>query len=184
MEQTQPSWRPAAGGPISLSDAQLAHIGLMVVFEAGAKAVTATALKVVEGLSIDQWVRLERVQLSQIMTRLVTAVAQGDQELVDRVTVLEQARLSAHELRHIVVHVVWGQAPGPEALPTAHDFGRRRSLCADDINSALEGCAELKRAATRVAYRIAELVEQGVYPEREAGLPGMGIRTQNRLVRL
>lgn len=91
---------------------------------------------------------------------------------------------SAHELRHIVVHATWGEEPGPERNPTAYDYGRQRLVTVADIDAAMSGCAELKRAANWAALRVAELIEDGVWPERPAATQGMGIRTKSRLVRL
>jgi len=58
--------RPTSGGEVALGDDDLARIGLAVDFEAAAKSVAASALRVLETLTEDQWKRLERVQFKQI----------------------------------------------------------------------------------------------------------------------
>lgn len=174
------SWRPREGGIVALSDEQLARIGLAVVLEAQAKGAAAAVLRVLDGLSGNEWIELERVQFRQIMERLITASAGVDGELEERISVLERARLSGHELRNIVVHVSWGE--GGEG-PVGYDYGRKRLLDSSDIDAALSACAELKRAAHWCAYRVGELIQAGRFPERAAG-QGMSIRTEKGPVRL
>lgn len=178
----QDGWRPIAGGPVALNDAQLAEIGLMVVFEAHAKASASMALKVVEGLSWKSWIKLERMQFSQIMLRLSKASEGVDTDLEDRVRVLEQSRQKAHELRHVIVHLSWSE--GGDDGPTGYDFGRERLLSTTDITNALAGCAELKRAAHWTVFRCAELIEQGRFQEGDKNGGGMNFRTRTGLVRL
>lgn len=175
-------WRPAVGGLVALTDAQLAQIGLMVVFEAGAKASASSALKVVEQLSRESWIKLERMQFSQIMVRLIDAAKGKDAELEDRIQILERQRKVVQESRHMIVHLSWGE--GTESEPIGFDYGRQRLLTTADITDALTGCAELKRAAHWTAYRCAELIELGAFGEGDANGQGVGIRTKTRLVHL
>jgi hypothetical protein len=177
------SWRPAAAGGIVLSDSDLAKIGLTAVLEARAKSAAAAALKVVEGLSHDDWIRLERVQFSQISERLIKAAEGKDDEFRRLVQVLDQARKHAHGLRHMVIHVTWGQH-GDAEVPLGHDFGRARNVTASDIQAALEGCAEMSLAARRVTYRAAELIVLGQYAERAVGTKGISMFARDRWVRL
>lgn len=181
MSDFEGAWRPPAGGQVVLSDQDLAKIGLMVVHEASAKSVAAIALKAVERRSFAEWVRLDRMQFQQITERLLAQ--EIDPEFRQRAIILETARSRAHELRHIVVHAVWGEG-GADGDPVAYDYSRSRLLGRDDINAALEGCADIKRAAHSLAYRVAELIEDGVLPEGAAGGRGMSIRTERRSVRL
>lgn len=175
-------WRPLAGGSVALNDAELAQIGLMVVFEAHAKASASAALKVVEQLSHKAWIKLERMQFLQIMDRLIKASKGVDQELERRAQTLEQARQEAHELRHIIVDLSWGE--GGVDGPAGYDFGRERLLSTADITNALTGCAELKRAAHWTVFRCAELIETDRFDEGNKDGPGMNFRTRTGLVRL
>lgn len=51
-----------------------------------------------EGLSPEEWLRLERLQFRELMERVIPAAAGVDAELEERVTALERARTSGHEL--------------------------------------------------------------------------------------
>ena len=177
------SWRPAAGGHVSLTDAQLAKIGLMIVYDAAAKASAAAALRATKSLTVEQWIKLEKHQFIQINVQLVEAVKGVDDELSARVKLLEEARFYAQEKRNIAVHSVWGQA-GVGDSSVAYDYRRQLLSGTETLDIALQACAELKRAANWMAYRVAELIEHGVYSERVEGSQGMSIRTSNRLVRL
>jgi hypothetical protein len=180
-----PIHRPFAGGEVPLSDEQLAKLGLTVAYEATAKAVAASALRALLSLSEADWIKLERVQFGQIAARIQKRVDElADSELSERHEVLRSALSESHELRHQVVHAVWGGSPSDmEQRPESYDYGRRRLLGEEDIDAAVEGCAELKRAASWFAMRVANLIEDGVLTERNDGR-GMAIRTENRLVRL
>lgn len=173
--------RPTSGGEVALGDDDLARIGLAVVFEAAAKSVAASALRVLETLTEDQWKRLERVQFKQILERLRARVEQVDDvELMSRLDDLKRAVSSGHEARHVIVHVTWG-AGGAGFL--GYDYARDREVGARDIEYAVEGCAEIKRAASWFAMRVAELISEGVLPERQGGV-GLTMWTVRGPVRL
>lgn len=178
-------WRPPEGGHIALSDDGLARIGYAAVTEALAKSTAAAALRALERLTEQQWISLERVQFKQITERIKQASEGLDEELTRRVSELMQAREREQQLRHIVVHAVWAEGADADGQPDVigYDYGRERLITAKEIEEAVAGCAALRLAASSVAMRIAELIEQGIIPERTAGR-GVSIRTRNRLVRL
>lgn len=173
--------RPQAGGEVALGDDDLARIGLAVVFEAAAKAVTASALRALEALDEENWIKLERIQFKQILARICDRVdAIDDAELTVRFGEMEAAVEKSQEIRHMIVHAMWGEG-GNGFL--GYDYRRQRRLDGRDIAQAVEGCAEIKRAATWFAMRVANLVEDRVLPERKGGT-GMSIRTDKGPVRL
>jgi hypothetical protein len=176
------SWRPISGGAVALTDLQLSKIGLIAVYEASAKAAVALSLRPLENLSHAEWVELDRQQFSQLMKRLKTASDKVDEELSRRVCDLENALKTGQDMRHAILHATWGQA-GNEEIAFAYDRRRRLELNAKYIDTALERCADLKRAGHWMALRVAELIENGVINERPAG-PGVSILTSTRLVRL
>lgn len=174
------SWRPREGGEVALNDAHLARVGITVIYEAAAKMACAASLRAVDQLSFEQWVALDRRPLKEIVRKLIAGASRlADPDLIDRVAAVEEASSTAHELRHMIVHVPWGGAEGQE--PGGYDYGRKRLLTVADIDAAMNGCAELKRAAHWTAMRVAELIELGSLPERPAG-PGMTIRTSTRSI--
>ena len=174
-------WRPREGGEIALTDDHLKRIGYAVVAEGHSKAIACSMLRVIEQLSHEEWIKLDRQPLKVICQRLLTGSDGVDAELSARLQAFEAARENAHELRHIIVHVTWGD--DGQGQPTGFDYGRQRKVSLADIDAAMSGCAELKRAANWSAVRVAELVENGVWPERADG-QGMNIHTSNRFVRL
>ena len=182
MTPVKPDWRPQAGGEIALSDEHLQRIGYAVVTEGAAKSVACSMLRGIEQLSDEDWAKLHRQPLKKICERLLTGSEGIDDELTARLEAFDGARENAHELRHIVVHVTWGD--DGQGRPNGFDFGRQRHVSVADIDAAMAGCAELKRAANWAAMRVAELIEKGVWPERTSGGQGMNIRTADRWVRL
>jgi hypothetical protein len=174
-------WRPREGGEIALTDDHLKRIGYAVVAEGHSKAIACSMLRAVEQLSHEEWIRLDRQPLKAICQRLLNSSAGVDAELTARLQAFDAARENAHELRHIVVHVTW--CDDGQGQPTGFDYGRQRHVSIGDVEAAMSGCAELKRAANWAAMRVAELIENGVWSERPDG-QGMNIRTANRLVRL
>lgn len=155
---------------------------MMTVLEATAKSLATSMLRVLDRLSFDEWVKRERWQFSQIMDRLIKLSEGADAELVQRLAELETARAQGHEQRHIIVHAQWGQEPDPSTEPAGYDYGRKRLLGRKDIDEALAACAQMRSLASAAAYRLAELIDTGAYPERPDG-PGMGMRTTSRFVR-
>jgi hypothetical protein len=176
------TWRPLSGGPVALTDHQLSQIGLLAVYEASAKSTAAASLRALKMLSFEEWAKLEKVQFSQIVEKLFDASANLDGELTNRLNALKAAMIAGQEMRHAILHASWGQA-GAEDFAVAYDYSRNTQLDADYIGKALEKCAELKRASHWATFRVAELVERGIIPERLDG-PGMSIRTTTRSVRL
>lgn len=77
-----------------------------------------------------------------------------------------------------------GEAPGADREPVGYDYGRSRRLGVGDIEAAMAGCAELKQAAHYTAYRVAELIQAGVFEERPAGTSGLAVRTTRGTVYL
>jgi hypothetical protein len=141
-------------------------------------------LRAIEQLSHEQWIRLDKQPLKELCRRLLDGTEGIDAELTERLTAFDTARDQAHELRHIVVHVTWGEEPGPQRKPIGYDYTRQRLVSAADIDAAVNGCAELKRAANWAAVRVAELVDEGVWPERPDEGQGLGVYAKNRWVRL
>ena len=174
-------WMPAKGGHVALSERDLAKIGLAVVYEAQAKSVAAAILKALTRQDSASWVEVEKMQFSQILKRTVSA-SLIDDELGLRIRDLEKARIESHDLRHMVVHSAWGVG-GDDGL-MAFDYRRQKELGRSEIDSAMNGCAELKRAAHWAAYRVAQLIECNVLTERPSSEQGIGIHTETRLVRL
>lgn len=173
--------RPFPGGDVALGDDDLARIGLAVVLESSAKSTAASALRALCALSDKEWVRLERMQFGQILKRIEVQVASiADAELNSRFRELTDAVQKAHQSRHIVVHVAW--ATGEDGS-LGYDFTRERLVKPGDIQQAVDGCAEMKRAASWFAMRVANLIEEGTLQERSEGR-GMSIRTMRGLVRL
>jgi hypothetical protein len=178
-------WRPQEGGHVALNDDGLARIGYAAVTEAVAKATAASALRVLERLTEQEWVSLERTQFKQIVERLERASRGIDEELIRCVSALAELRKSEQELRHIIIHVVWGQGANDDGKPdiVGYDYGRAKLITSKEIDDAVNGCAKLRLAASQVAMRVAELIDDGVLKERADGR-GMSIRTDRRLVRL
>lgn len=173
--------RPRSGGDVALGDDDLARIGLAVVFEAAAKTVTASALRALCALDEEKWIKLERAQFKQMLLRISERVQEiNDSELTLRFDELDSAVEKSQEIRHMIVHVMWG-AGGEGFL--GYDYIRQRKLDGRDIERAVEGCAEIKRAASWFAMRVANLIEDRVLPERHGGT-GMTIHTQKGPVRL
>lgn len=173
--------RPPEGGAIALGDDDLAKIGLAVVFESGAKAVASSALRALCSIDEKQWIKLERTQFSQILEKIADRIKDiADIELSQRFVALESAVKQSQEARHIIVHTMWG-AGGTGFL--GYDYGRKREVNEHDIEKAVQGCAEINRAAHWFAMRVANLIEDRVLLERPEGV-GMTIRTSKGLVRL
>lgn len=104
-----PIERPMAGGDVALEDDDLARLGLTVVYEAAAKAVAASALRALRALDDRAWIRLERTQFKQILAAIEPRVLEiADEELSSRFRELQEALANAHEVRHVIVHVMWG----------------------------------------------------------------------------
>lgn len=176
------SWRPPSAGEISLGDHELARIGFAVVTEGHSKALACALLRTIEGLDHHEWIKLDRQPLNKICDRLKAGAVALDPELLARIEAFDDARIEAHELRHIIVHVTWGT--NGDDQPFGFDFGRQREVTIADIDEAVSGCAEMKRSVNWAAMRLAELVENGVLPERDDDAQGVGIHTGRRLVRL
>ncbi len=173
--------RPPAGGHVALEDDDLARIGLAVVLEAAAKSSAASALRALSSLSYEEWVKLERVQFKQILERIESRITKlQDVEISLRFAELQAAIEQGHDARHLVVHVTWGVG-GDGVL--GYDYGREREATTTDILDAVNRCGEIKRAAHWFAMRVANLIVEGVLPEREDGR-GMTICAGNRDVRL
>lgn len=173
--------RPEAGGEVALDDDNLARIGLAVVYEAAAKTVAASALRALCTLDEAEWIKLGKVQFKQILARISKRVEEiDDEELSSRFATLEAAVTDHQEVRNMIVHVLWG-AGGRDFI--GYDYTRRRELTEADIIQAVEGCAEIKRAASWFTMRVANLIEERVLPERQSG-SGMTIHTGRSSVRL
>lgn len=173
--------RPTKGGNIALDDENLARIGLATVLEAQAKSATVSVLRAVCVLSEQDWIRLEKCQFGQILTRLSERLQSlNDQEVTSRFSDLSDALNTGHESRHMVVHAVWGTG-GENFIGV--DYRRGREMDAVDIQKAVDDCAEIKRAAHWLAMRVAELIIDGTLPERSEGR-GLSINVNGRLVRL
>ena len=150
-----PIERPDAGGEIALGDDDLARLGLAVVYESSAKAIAASALRALCSLSKDEWVKLEREKFGELLKRIFRRVEElDDPELASRFGDLEHSVKQAHEVRHIVVHVLWGFG-GDGFL--GYDYSRGREVTPEDIEKAMLGCAEIRRAALWFAMRVANL---------------------------
>lgn len=173
--------RPTAGGVVSLRDEDLTGIGLAVVYEAAAKGMATSALRALCSLEEKEWKKLERVPFGEILGMLKNEVeALADLELSSRFDILQLAVDQAHEIRHIIVHVIWAEG-GDGSV--GYDYRRKRKVSTNDITQAVDGCAEIKRSASWFAMRVANLIEEGVLQERPAGA-GMTIHTDNAPVRL
>ena len=174
-------YRPKSGGHIPLDDEDLAAIGLAVVYESGAKSAVGAALRALANLSFANWKKAERLQFSQLIERIHPHVFQlEDEELTSRFTDLRQALENGHELRHIIVHVCWGEG-GNSFL--GRDFSRDLTVLPEHILHAVEACAEIKRASHWFALRVGELIIEGKIAERKEG-PGMKIMVRDQWVRL
>lgn len=173
--------RPSAGGHVALGDDDLARIGLAVVFEAAAKSLAASALRALSSLSYDDWVKLDRMQFKQILKRIKSHVTElQDVELSLSFEELQAAINLGHDARHLVVHVAWGK--GGDGL-LGYDYGRAREVTATDILNAVNRCGEIKRTAHSFTMRVANLILEGVLPERQEGR-GMSICVGSTYVRL
>lgn len=176
-----PIERPNAGGDIPLDDDSLARIGLAVVYEGNAKSVAGLALRALRSWDLDRWKRLEREPFGAIMRKLRISVNElDDGELSARFADLESAISEHHDIRHMIVHVAWGF--GGDGF-IGYDYGRAREVTAGDIEDAVRGCAEIRRAASWFTMRVANLVEEGVLPERTESV-GAKIKTEKGSVRL
>ena len=173
--------RPDKGGHVPLDDDSLIGIGLAVVYESAAKSAAGGALRALASLTFEDWKRTEKQPFKLLLKKIKPCVDRlEDGELASRFDDLEQALADGHELRHIIVHVSWGEG-GDGFL--GYDYSREKEVTSADIQQALNACAEIKRACHWFALRVGELVALGKLPDRGDG-PGMSIKTQYGLAKL
>lgn len=158
---------PFAPPQISLSEDDLAAIGLTVMLDARAKCSAIAALKGVAGLSSEEWKAHDCQQFAQITAKLIGHTADMDSHLHGLALRLEALRKTSQNDRNQIVHASWGQSS--EGNPIAFDDRRNVWLSRLDVQRAVTSNQATDRVAYACVWRTAQLVEKGVIPQRTEG---------------
>ena len=139
------------------------------------------AVKAVEQLDFNQWLRLDRSPAIDLVQRFKREAIKIDLELSEIVTRLEAQSISAFELRAELVHGLTGEDP-ETGLPLSLHFRRKSLHSYNALDRAMDLFATLAHDVDAAVKRIADLIIDGVLPEG-VGKKGLLMRWRDRDVR-
>ena len=181
MADEERSWRPRSGHDVVLSDRDLAKLGLLAQLEAQCKWGVTIAIKGVKGLSTPEWLRLEQTPFEQLAKSLLDISEPLDEELHKLAVRIDTEQAGILVRRHQNLHALWGV--DSSGLPQGWDAKRNQQLKSAELDAALEAVAALSWVTRAAAFRVGELIAEGLLPERR-GRTGPRIAVNGRVIKL
>ncbi|MEN8860299.1 hypothetical protein [Qipengyuania flava] len=137
------------------------------------------ALKALSANSYDQWVATDKWQFKQVMKSVLDKL--NGRALYVLAEGVEEQRAKAQDLRHSIVHSVWGEQGG-QAF--AYDFRRESEIELSDLDAALMELDELCRQSQLLVLEVGRLLKSGEISQPNQDTRGPSIFVDGKLVRL
>ena len=174
-------WRPDTPFPLYWTDTELATLGWIVATSSSCEMQLRVAVKAVERLDFNQWLRLDSSPAIDLAQRLKREAIKIDGELAEIAERLEAQCLAAFQLRAELVHGLCGEDP-ETGLPLSLHFRRKSLHSYDALDRAMGLFATLAHDVDAAVKRIADLIIDGVLTEG-IGKKGLLMRWRDRDVR-